>query len=99
MKLVLSPTEAEIVKIWANSGSTRIAKRAWLVLQFVAGIHPNLIAQAVGMPEQRVLDNIAEFEQDRILGLLDRPRIGRPSKVSAQTRSAIFRLAEIYEQI
>jgi len=86
MKFFLSPTEAEILKIWATSTSTRIAKRAWLVLQYVAGIHPKLIAQAVGMPEQRVLDNIAEFEQDRILGLLDRPRIGRPSKVSTQTR-------------
>lgn len=99
MKFVLSTDEAEILRIWANSSSPRIAKRAWLVLQFASGIHTKLIAQAVGMPEQRVLENIAAFEHLGVLGIFDMPRSGRRSKMTPELRIKIFDLAEALDKL
>lgn len=73
----------EILHAWAHGDggvSQRLSKRAWLVLQDAARVHPVHISQAWGRAV-RVQTWLTAFHAMGLPGLMDAPRSGRPSEL------------------
>lgn len=81
MKLNLRENESEILDIWKKSQVFRLSRRAWLVSENAKGLDTKVLARAVAMPEQRVVEVIDRYKQCGILGLIENPRSGRSRKI------------------
>ncbi len=75
--------DREVLTAWANAGRTRLARRAWIVLEEAAGVQERRLAQATPLSSARVQALVAGYRQNGLLGLIDAPRSGRPKSVPA----------------
>lgn len=81
MAFSLRENEGEILAIWQQSPVFRLSRRAWLVSENAKGIDTKVLAKAVAMPEQRVVEVIDRYRQLGLLGLIENPRVGRARKI------------------
>ncbi len=76
-----------------QSGESRVYRRARMVLLAADGETITEIASALGTSRARVTDWLKRFEDERIEGLLDQPRSGRPRVISALERHQVVAAA------
>lgn len=68
-----------VLSYWIENAPYRLARRAWLVLEYLKGESTKSLASAVAMTEQRVVDVIYRYKEWGLIGLFDLPRSGKPS--------------------
>lgn len=82
----LSEHEKVLLGAWSNGQCgvpARVARRAWLILQESARVNPVALGQAYG-GASRASQWLARFRGMGVLGLLDKPRAGRPATLVQQ---------------
>lgn len=79
-EIALSSEESEILKAWVRSGTgeARFARRARIVLAAASGKQTAEIARSLSERPSTVSKWRLRFAQDRIKGLMDEARAGRP---------------------
>jgi hypothetical protein len=70
--------ETEVLRYWVENAPYRLARRAWLVFEYLNGESARSLASSVAMTEQRVLEVIYRYEQSGLVGLFDSKRVGKP---------------------
>jgi transposase len=96
-KLVVSPSERATLERWASRPKTAQAPacRARIVLFSAQGLTNRVVAHKLGVTHQMVGKWRTRFVQNRLDGLLDEPRPGRPRKVAdAEIERVIVRTLE-----
>lgn len=83
MALKIRTNEEKILRIWLESSSIRLSRKAWIVHEFIKGTSTKELSQAVAMPEQRILEVIDRYTDEGLIGLIERPRDGRKKKLSS----------------
>lgn len=78
-----------VLKIWAEVAPFRIARRAWLVLEYLTGKSTKTLATSVAMTEQRVQEVIDRYKDMGLMGLFEMPRKGRPEKEHSEKLNKI----------
>ncbi len=94
MKNFLSADEENILRIWMKSENQRLAKRAQILKLLSMDIPTKDIAKQFAVNEQRVYALGDRFAAEGVLGLLDEPRVGRPTKISEKGSNIILNLLE-----
>lgn len=93
----ISLTGDEFAFLWAvqrmATVERRILERAQIVLQAHLGAGNSEIAQVLGLSRQMVVTWRARFAAGGVPALADRPRSGRPPRISALTRHKIVAMA------
>jgi transposase len=94
-EIVLSDEErVELERIVrASTSEQRMARRARVVLLAAAGETNDTIAARVGLSAHKVSKWRRRFAEERLAGLLDRPRSGGPRRYGHDERLAVFRTA------
>jgi transposase len=95
--VVLSDAEREQLEAWARrrTSAQALAERARIVLLAADGLKNAEVAQRLGIHRGTVRKWRARFAEDRLDGLLDEPRPGRPRTVSdAQVEEVIVKTLE-----
>lgn len=77
----------------SRRGERRRAERAQIVLAAAAGLSAGKIAQRVRCSERTAKEWRGRFERERLAGLEDRPRSGRPLTHDEMTRAKLIALA------
>ena len=93
----MSEVEREQLESWARRGkrAQALAQRSRIVLAAAEGLKNTEIAQRLALDQGTVRKWRARFEVDRLEGLVDEPRPGRPRTVSdAQVEEVIVRTLE-----
>jgi transposase len=95
MTISLSPTEREALVLASRryAGEARAHRRARMVLMAAAGSSVSRIARAVGSSRSRVTMWLRRFVRDRVRGLRDEQRPGRPSVITALERHQVIATA------
>jgi len=96
-ELVLSQSEQEQLQAWAQRRKTAqaLALRARIVLQCASGQENQMVAQRLRVTPQTVSKWRSRFVQQRLDGLLDSPRPGRPRTIEdARVDAVIARTLE-----
>ena len=95
MIISLSPTEREalVEASRRDAGEARAQRRARMVLMAAAGSSVSSIARAVGSSRSRVSMWLRRFVSDRVKGLRDEQRPGRPSVITALERHQVIATA------
>jgi hypothetical protein len=85
----LSPGERRVLRHLCRAGRTGawVAVRARCVLLAARGVGTKAIARAVGRAPQWVRQWRDRFARDRLNGLVDTPRPGRPARFSPRRAS------------
>ena len=95
VSIELSSDEAlrlkEIVR--SQTAEARAHRRARMVLLASSGESIAAIARRVGTNRSRVGDWLRRFEEERLAGLVDAPRSGRPAEISALERHQVIAAA------
>lgn len=88
--LVMSEAEREAIVALTRAGRTeqRIATRARILLRAAEGVANERIASELGVDKMTVLLWRRRFEADRLAGLTDAPRPGRPPALTASSVTA-----------
>jgi len=73
---------AKLSRILHSREDGRIVRRAHMILQSAQGIRVPVIASAWDTTIQTVLKTIHRFNAEGLTALIDRPRSGRPAKVT-----------------
>jgi transposase len=97
VEVVLSDAEREQLEAWARrrTSAQGLAERARIVLAAAEGLKNTEIAQRLSLARSTVLKWRARFVADRLDGLLDEPRPGRPRTVTdAQVEEVIVKTLE-----
>ncbi len=97
VEVVLSEGEREQLESWARRGKSAqaLAQRARVVLAAAEGLKNTEIAARLGLDQGTVRKWRARFATDRLDGLVDEPRPGRPRTVTdAQVEEVIVRTLE-----
>jgi len=68
-----------VLSYWIENAPYRLARRAWLVLEYLKGQSTKSLASAVAMTEQRVVDVVYRYKEWGLIGLFELPRSGKPS--------------------
>ncbi len=92
VEVVLSEAEREQLESWARRGKSAqaLAQRSRIVLAAAEGLKNTEIAQRLGLDHATVRKWRSRFAVDRLDGLVDEPRPGRPRTVSdAQVEEVI----------
>lgn len=91
----LSDEERATLKMWVSSGKTeqRLAKRAQVVLLASEGKGVKEIGSIVGLSWQRCMEWRKRFVADRLDGLKDQPRSGKPCEITPKERVEVMALA------
>lgn len=96
-KTRLNLTEEELctLKMWVNAAKTeqRLVKRATLILLLNEGLPWKEVCRRSGISIQNGLKWQKRFLQDRLEGLKDKPRRGRPAVISPRKRVSVTALA------
>jgi transposase len=89
----LSKEEKETLLTWMRAGRTeqRLAERARVVLLAANGLSGKQIAVRVGTREARVSKWLRRFANERLAGLSDQGRSGKPPKYSVQSEERILK--------
>ena len=93
----MSEAEREQLESWARRGKSAqaLAQRSRIVLAAAEGLKNTEIAQRLGLDQGTVRKWRARFAVDRLDGLVDEPRPGRPRTVTdAQVEEVIVRTLE-----
>ena len=72
-----------ILKEWSQNASYRLARRAWLISEYLAGQDTKSLSASVAMTEQRVEEIIYRYKEFGLIGLFETSRSGRPSIASS----------------
>ena len=72
----------------------RVFRRAQAVREVVAGHHINAISEAFHLANAALRTWVQRFAQEGPQGLLDRPRSGRPPKVTCELEQHLNRLID-----
>src|ERR1700730_5782515 len=97
VEVVLSQAEREQLVSWARRGKSAqaLAQRSRIVLAAAEGLTNTEIAQRLGVDHATVRKWRSRFASDRLDGLVDEPRPGRPRTVTdAQVEEVIVRTLE-----
>jgi transposase len=97
VELVLSGEEREQLESWSRrrTSAQALAVRSRIVLAAAEGLTNSQIAERLGVSRTTVWLWRARFAEDRLDGLVDEPRPGRPRTVSdAQVEEVIVRTLE-----
>src|SRR5213595_3311769 len=95
--VVLSDAERGQLESWARRGKSAqaLAQRSRIVLAAAEGLKNTEIAQRLLLDRKTVKKWRLRFASDRLAGLLDEPRPGRPRTVSdAQVEEVIIKTLE-----
>jgi len=92
----IAPWDVPVLHAWRDGADLRLARRAWIVLEDADGRSVVDLAEATGLPSRTVQRLVRAYRRDGLLGVLDAPRSGRPTKsppsfgitAGANTRSA-----------
>ena len=92
----LSDEEEQTLRRWVAAHKTerRMAERARIVLLAAAGTPTTAIAQQLGTPPSRVSKWRLRFAEQRLAGLIDRPRSGKPARYGQATRKRILAMLD-----
>ena len=95
MVLRLSRKEQEALDeiLRHQRGEARLYRRARIVLLAAEGVSKSSIARQLGTNRSRVGDWLRRFERDRLEGLGDLERSGRPAKISSLERHQVIAAA------
>ena len=74
--------------------AARVFRRAQAVREVVAGHHINAVSAAFHLANSALRKWVQRFAQEGPQGLLDRPRSGRPPKVTCELEQHLQRLVE-----
>ncbi len=97
VKVVLSDAEREQLESWARRGKSAqaLAQRSRIVLAAAEGLKNTEIAERLSLDHATVRKWRNRFAADRLDGLLDEPRPGRPRTVTdAQVEEVIIKTLE-----
>jgi transcriptional regulator with XRE-family HTH domain len=91
-KIVLSDEEAHELRLWAGGRKIerRLAQRAEVILGAAAGQGVAQASAASGLSPQACSKWRGRFVAQRLEGLRDRPRAGRPRTIAPATRLAVI---------
>ena len=95
-RITLNSEEEETLRGWLRSHKTerRMVERAQMVLLAAADTSTTAIAQQLGTPPARVSKWRLRFAEQRLLGLADRPRRGKPARYDEATRKRILAMLD-----
>jgi transposase len=85
------PTLETILK---QTKEARVFRRAQAVREVVAGRHINAVSAAFHLTNSALRKWVQRFAQEGPQGLLDRPRSGRPPKVTCEWEQPLNRLVD-----
>ena len=74
--------------------AARVFRRAQAVREVVAGHHINAVSEAFHLANSALRKWVQRFAQEGPQGLLDRPRSGRPPKVTCELEQHLNRLVD-----
>ena len=96
MTLAIRPdhSAAELRAFAHTSPSPRAAARALAIANALEGLPRAEAAQRAGMNTQTLRDAVIRYNEEGLPGLQDRPRSGRPPKLTAQERAALAALVQ-----
>jgi transposase len=97
VEVVLSDAEREQLEAWARrrKSAQALAQRSRIVLAAAAGLKNTEIAEQLQITRGMAAKWRSRFAADRLDGLVDEPRPGRPRKISdAQVEEVIIRTLE-----
>ena len=91
----LTADEQHRLTSWVRAGTTpqRLARRARLILGSAAGLGSRALARQERMSRTTVRRWLGRFATQRCAGLQDRPRRGRPKRITPATRALVVALA------
>lgn len=91
----LTPEEEQTLTMWAKAGKTeqRIAQRAKVILLSAQGLSLPEVAQGSGLSRQNCSKWRVRFFSQRLEGLKDQPRAGRPLSIGPEVRLKVTALA------
>lgn len=91
----LSEPEHQTLKMWANAGTTqqRMARRARVVLLSAQGLSLKEVTRLSGLSQQNCSKWRRRFLRERLAGLQDKPRRGRPPVIPPKKKLAVTALA------
>jgi hypothetical protein len=72
-----------VLKDWSQNASYRLARRAWLISEFLEGQDTKSLSTSVAMTEQRVEEVIQRYKGYGLIGLFEASRSGRPSSADS----------------
>jgi transposase len=76
-----------------QSGEARLYRRARMVLLSAGGGSTTEIAEGLGTSRARVGEWLRRFDEERLDGLADAPRVGRPREISSLERHQVIATA------
>ena len=94
-RIELSAEEEQTLRMWTRAGTTeqRLARRAQVILCCAQGLPIREIGESCGLSQISVFKWKRRFLERRLDGLTDKPRPGRPARISAAQRLSVIDLA------
>ncbi len=94
--ITLSSEEEQTLRHWVQAHKTerRMVERARIVLLAADGAATSAIAQQLNTAPSRVSKWCLRFAEQRLAGLLDRPRAGKPARYDEATRKRILTMLD-----
>lgn len=89
LDVVLHHTASELRRLARNEGDRRAAMRMLGIAESIEGANRKTAAQRADMSDQALCDAIKRYNAQGIEGLHDRPRSGRPGKLSEDQRAQL----------
>ena len=95
ISIILAPEEERTLTMWANAGKTeqRMVQRAKVILLSAKGYRLPEISLRSGLSRQNCSRWRERFLKERVDGLKDEERSGRPRVISPEKRLAVTKLA------
>jgi len=95
VKIELTPEEEQTLTMWAKAGTTeqRMAQRAKVILLSAQGLRLPDVVQGSGLSRQNCSKWRMRFLSQRLKGLEDQPRRGRPLGIGPEVRLKVTALA------
>jgi post-segregation antitoxin (ccd killing protein) len=99
--ITLSSKEEQTLRHWMQAHKTerRLVERARIVLLAASGLATTAIAQQLDTPPSRVSKWRLRFAEQRLAGLIDRPRAGKPARYNEATRKRILTMLAAATQL
>src|SRR3989475_13276593 len=89
-----SPALATLDTRLKQTKAARVLRRAQAVREVVAGHHINAVSEAFHLANSALRKWVQRFAQEGPQGLRDRPRSGRPPKLTCELEQHLRRLVE-----